>query len=131
VSIQVTGATRPRGLVVVALLMILFGLAEVVTSFTHDFFGITTSHVSVFTYVAAAIGACYVVAGVLILTMKQWAAALAIVLLVVDIGGRVALVVAGQYPLNSVEQIIAIVFGTAIAAIFAVYIASKWRSFRG
>jgi hypothetical protein len=118
VSIQVTGETRPRGLVVVALLMILFGLAEVVTAFTHNFFGIMTSHVTVSSYAATAIGAFYVVAGVLILTMKQWAAAL-------------ALVVTGLFPLNSLEQIVAIVFGTAIAAVFAVYIGSKWRFFRG
>lgn len=127
---QTKGATRPRGIVVVALLMILFGLAEVVTGFTHNFFGITTSHVTLFSYSAAAIGAFYVVAGVLILTMKQWAAALAIVLLGADIVGRVALVVTGLYPLSSLEQVVGIVIGTAVAVIFAIYIGAKWRLFR-
>ena len=34
---------RPWDLMIIAALMILFGLAEVVTSFTHAFFGITTT----------------------------------------------------------------------------------------
>ncbi len=110
--------------------MILFGLAEVVTGFTHNFFGITTSSVSIFTYSAVTIGAFYVAGGLLILTMKKWAAALAIVLLVADIVGRVSLVVTGLYPLNSLKQDIGIVTGTAIAVIFAIYIGSKWRLFR-
>jgi hypothetical protein len=121
---------RPWGIIIVACLMILFGLAEVVTGFTHNFFGITTSIVNIFTYSAAAIGAFYVVGGLLILTMKKWAAALAIVLLVADIAGRVSLVVTGLYPLNSLEQVIGIVAGTAIAVVFAIYIGSKWRLFR-
>ena len=62
--------------------------------------------------------------------MKKGAAALAIVLLLVDILGRIALVVVGLYPLNSLEQIIGIVGGTAIAITFAVYIRTQWAVFR-
>ena len=58
--------------------------------------------------------------------MKKWAAALAIVLLIADIIGRIALVMAGLYPVDSFEQTFAIVMGTAIAAIFAIYIGWKW-----
>jgi hypothetical protein len=100
-STEAVNHGRPRGITIVAVLMILFGLAEVVTGFTHNFFGIITSSINIFTYSAAAIGAFYVVGGLLILTMKKWAAALAIVLLVADIVGRVSLVVTGLYPLNS------------------------------
>lgn len=121
---------RPLGITVVALLMILFGLAEVVTAFTHSFFGITTSEASIFTYSAVLIGAFYVAAGLLILTMKKWAAALAIVLLVADIVGRFALVIADLYPLDSTEQTFAIIAGTVIAALFACYIGWKWKVFR-
>jgi len=120
----------PLGIAIVAILMILFGLVEVVTSFSHEFFGIHTSAVSLFTYSAAAIGLFYVVAGLLILTMQKWAAGLAIVLLIADILGRIALVAAGLYPLDSPEQTFAIIAGTAIAAIFAVYIGLKWHTFR-
>jgi small-conductance mechanosensitive channel len=121
---------RPLGIVIVAILMILFGLAEVVTSFTHNFFGISTSSISLFTYSAAAIGLFYVIAGLLSLTMKKWAAMLAIVFLIADIVGRIALVAAGLYPLNSTEQIFAIIVGTVIAVIFAIYIGLKLKSFR-
>jgi len=121
---------RPRGITIVAILMILFGLVEVITSFTHGFFGITTSQAAIFTYSATVIGLFYVVAGLLILTMKRWAAAVAIILLGADIVGRIALVWTGLYPLNSLEQIIGIIAGTAIAAIFAIYIGSKWSLFR-
>ena len=121
---------RPRGIIIVAFLMILFGLAEVVTGFTHNFFGITTSQVTIFTYSGAAIGAFYIAAGLLILTMQKWAAAFAIVLLGADIIGRVALVVVGLYPTDSLENTLGIIAGTVIAAIFAIYIGWKWKTFR-
>ncbi len=125
-----TASRRPLGITLVAILMILFGLIEVVTSFTHHFVGISTSPTLLFTASAAVIGLCYAVGGGLILTMKKGAAALAIVLLLVDILGRIALVVVGLYPLNSLEQIIGIVGGTAIAIAFAVYIRTQWAVFR-
>ncbi|HEX8035754.1 MAG TPA: hypothetical protein VF510_17985 [Ktedonobacterales bacterium] len=121
---------RPRGLTIVAVLMILFGLSEVVTGFTHNFFGLTTSYRTFSTVAAAAIGIFYVVGGALILTMRKWAAALAILLLGADIVGRVALVVTGVYPLTSFEQTAAILVGTLLAAFFALYVGSKWASFR-
>jgi hypothetical protein len=121
---------RPRGLTIVAILMVLFGLIEVVTGFTHHFVGISTAQTPLFTASGAAIGLCYVVGGGLILTMKKGAAALAIVLLIADILGRIALVVAGLYPLSSLEQVIGIVGGTAIAIIFAIYVGSQWAVFR-
>jgi hypothetical protein len=119
----------PFGIAVVAMLMILFGLAEMVTGFIHHFLGISTSQAAIFTYAAEIIGTLYVVGGVLILTLKRWAARLAILCLVVDIVGRVSLVATGLYPTNSFKQVIAITLGTAIAAIFAIYIGLKSNSF--
>ena len=121
---------RPLGITIVAALMIIFGLAEVSTGFTHQFFGVHTSESAIFTYSGAAIGVFYVLAGLLTLTMRKWAAALAIILLVLDIIGRIALTVTGLYPTDSFEQIFAIVIGTAIAAIFAIYIGWMWKAFR-
>jgi hypothetical protein len=110
--------------------MILFGLAEMMMGFTHDFFGISTASTSISTYADAAIGAFYVIAGLLISTMKRDAAALALVLLAADIVGRILLVITGSYPTNSFEQAFAIVAGTLIAAIFAIFIWLEWGSFR-
>ena len=127
---QIAINDRPRGIIIVAVLMILFGLAEVTTGFTHRFFGVSTSSFTTFKYAAAAIGGFYVASGLLILTMRKWAAAFAVILLIADIGGRVALVLTGLYPLGSFQQIFAIVAGTAIAIIFGIYIAANWRHFK-
>ena len=123
-------STRPLSLILIAAFMILAGAAEVVTAFTHDFFGITTSAQAVFTYSSAAIGLFYAAAGVLILTMRKWAAGTAIVLLAVDVLGRIALVISGLYPTDTAKNTLAIIAGTLIAALIAVYIAWKWKIFR-
>ena len=110
--------------------MIIFGLAEVLTGFTHRFFGISTSPATIFTYAAAAMGGLYVASGLLILTMKKWAAVLAIALLIADVAGRIALADTGLYPLSSFERTFALVVGTAIAIVFAIYIAAKWQLYK-
>ena len=126
---RLTNQTRPRGITVAAFLMILFGLAEVVTSFTHNFFGITTARGVISVGEGASIGALYVAAGLLILTVRRRPAALAMVCLAADVFGRVGMVLTGLYPTDSFSQTFAIVTGTAIAAAFALYIWSKWNSF--
>lgn len=120
---------RTLGINVVALLMMLFGAAEIVTAFTHTFFGITTASTAAFTYAAVAIGASYAIAGLLVLLMSKWAAALAIAILGADVLGRIGLVATGLYPIESFKQTFAVVTGTGIAVIFAIYIGSKWRLF--
>jgi hypothetical protein len=120
---------RQWGIVVAAVLMIAFGLAEVKTSLTHNFFGISTAKVTPSIYAGAAIGALYAGAGLLILSMRRRAAALAIAFLIADIVGRVAMVLTGLYLINSLKQTAAIIFGTVIVAGFAVYIRLKWPSF--
>ena len=121
---------RPRGIVVAALLMITFGLAEVTTGFTHNFFGLSTAQVTTSAYAGAAIGVLYAMAGLLVLSLKRRAAALAIVLLIADIIGRIAMVATGLYPVDSFKQTLAMITGTSIVAGFAAYIRLKWSSFR-
>ncbi len=121
---------RPKGILIVSILMVLFGIAEVTTAFSHSFFGITTSQTALATYSSAPIGILYILAGLLILPMKRWGATLAIVFLIADILGRLVLVATGLYPLNDAENIFGIITGTAIATIFAAYIASKWAAFK-
>ena len=121
---------RDLGNTIVAALAILFGFAEIVTGFTHSFFGIRTSAASALTYSSALIGASYAAAGMLILTMKRWAAALAIVLLGADIAGQILLVSTGLYPTDTLKNALSIIAGTVIVAMFAIYIGLKRRSFR-
>jgi hypothetical protein len=122
-------AIRPKGIIVVAVLMILFGAAEIVTGFTHDFFRLTTAQVNIATFIGVALGLCYFVGGWLILTKRKWAAILAIALLCIDFAGRIVMVLASLYPIDSFRQLFAIAVGTAIAGLFAIYIARKLSSF--
>lgn len=110
--------------------MILFGAAEVITGFTHEFFGISTAPGTISTFIGSGIGFLYASAGLFILTLHKWAAALALVCLVAVVTGRVTLVASGLFPFNSFEQKFAIVVGTGIAALFAIYIGWNWRIFR-
>jgi len=109
--------------------MILFGAAEVITGFTQRFFGISTGLSAISTFFTSGIGTLYAGAGLLILTMQKWAAALALTCLVFVVVGRIALVVTGLFPLDSFKQIFAIAVGTGIATFFGVYIGWKWRAF--
>ena len=124
---------RPRGIVVIALLMVIFGAAEITTGVTHDFFGffgIATQEAPAATAAGLTLGALYALAGVLLLPMKRGPAAVALVLLVAIVAGRMALVATGLFPLHSLRQIVAIVAGTSIVALFALYIGWRWPEFR-
>ncbi len=63
--------TLTTGIKIAAVLMIIFGLAEIVTSFTHKFFGLTTSQVTISTIVGATIRTFYFVSGFLVLTKES------------------------------------------------------------
>lgn len=103
--------------------MIIFGLAEVMTSVRHGFSGIIhVSSAAAFTYMGGVIGVFYATSGALVLTLRRWAAIVALVLLAIVVMGRVGLVASGMYPIDTLLQLIAIVIGTSIAAAFAIYI---------
>jgi len=119
-----------RSLVVIGTLMIFFGLAEVITAFTHDFFGLHTSAGPLPTFAGAAIGAAYAAAGLLVITMKRQAAATAIYLIVFVVGGRIALVLAGFYPVDTFQQAAGMSLGTLLATSFGFYIVWNKAAFR-
>ena len=121
-------AKRHTAAFVIAMLMIVFGLAEVATSFNHEFFGLVTTTAVVTTVVGVILGLCYVVAGFLLATLRPRALTIAIVLLGVDVCGRVLMMVTGMYPMMSAKQSFGIIAGTAIAAAFAVFVCFKRRS---
>lgn len=110
-------------------LVILFGFSEVFTALTHHFFGVRIADENVASYASGAIGILYSAAGLLVLTMKRFAAAGAIVLLVLVIAGRTAMLVAGLYPVDTIKQIVAFSAGTALAAGFTVYIGLQWHQY--
>jgi hypothetical protein len=126
---QTAPVRRPWDLIVVAGFTILAGLAEIVTGFSHTFFGITTSTVALFTVAATGIGLLYLVSGVLMLTMKKWAATVALVLLGIDIVGRILLALTGLYPTDTAKNTFSLIAGTLIVALVALYIGWRWKSF--
>jgi hypothetical protein len=121
--------TRTLGISVVGALMIAFGVAEVATAFTHEFFGLSTERGTASTAGVAGIGLLYIAAGLLSLTMRRWALTAALVCLALDVAGRIGAVVAGVYPLLSSWQVAGIVVGTLIAVVFAAYLASQRARF--
>lgn len=121
---------RSLGITIVAVLMIIFGLAEVATSLTGNFLGVvSTSTATTSTYIGVAIGISYIVSGLLVLTMKRRALSAALVLLGIDVIGRIALVLTGFYPTNSFKNTFSIIAGTAIVVIFAIYLWIKRDKF--
>ena len=120
---------RPMGLTIISIIMILFGLLEIFTAFSHQFLGITTSQSSIATLSSAPIDLLYMLAGVMVLTIIKWGAMLAVLFLIVDILGRIARVLTGLYPVNTAENVVGIVGGTAIAVIFVAYIVLRRYSF--
>ena len=56
---------RPFGIRVVAVLMIIFGIAEVGTGVTHNFLGmVSTTETNLSMYIGAALGLCYFIGGI-------------------------------------------------------------------
>jgi hypothetical protein len=121
---------KHRTAIIIAWLMIALGIAEIVTAFTHDFFGIHTAQGATSTYAGAAIGAFYAAAGALVLTMKRSAAILAIVFLAIVVAGRIFLVATGLFPVPSLLQAIAMATGTLIVIGFALYLGLNGSVFR-
>ena len=120
---------RPVGILIVAILMILFGMAEVGTGFTHNFLGVvSTTTASISTILGVMLGLFYFAGGLLLLTMRRWAAIAAIVLLCGDVIGRVGMVLAGLYPVDSFKQTFAILVGTLLAVFFAIYVGMRMKA---
>jgi hypothetical protein len=125
---QTVPSRRPWNLIFVAGFTILAGLAEVVTGFSHTFFGITTSSSVLFTVAATGIGLSYLASGVLMLTMKKWAATAALVLLSIDIVGRILLALTGLYLTDTAKNTVSLIGGTLIVAFVAFYVGWKRKS---
>lgn len=120
---------RQWGLIIIGVLMILFGIAEVATGFNHNFFGVTTQENSLSTTIGASLGLLYFIAGVLCFVRRPWAMWTAVICLALDVVGRLTMVFTGLFPVDSAKQIFSIIVGTGLAALFAIYIWWKRRYF--
>jgi hypothetical protein len=129
-NLNETRPSRPRDISIVAVFMILCGIAEVMTGFAHHFFGLSTAEGRTSTYVGAAIGTLAIFAGLLIRLMTRRAVALALIAMALDVAARIEMALTGLYPTDSFRQIFGIVTGTSLVAAVGIYIGLKWQSFR-
>jgi hypothetical protein len=77
--------------------MIAFGVAEIVTSFTHAFFGLATERSAGSTVLGATLGVLYVMAGGLALGRTRTRLRAALICLGFDVLGRVGMVATGWF----------------------------------
>jgi hypothetical protein len=118
---------KPRDILIICSLLIIFGVAEIYAAFSHNFFGISTSKESIAEYSSALIGSFYVVAGLSLIPATRRGAILAVSFLILDVIGRLVLVVSGYYLMNSLENSAGMAVGTLIAVIFAIYVVIVMR----
>lgn len=122
-------AKRPTGVLVVAVLAILFGLGEVWVGWRGNYLNILSTRLRP-SAATAAVGLFYVLGGVaLLITRKRWGTVLSMVFIGAEVLGRIYLVVIGVAP-RSGPDLFKIVIGGLIAVGFMLYIGlhSAWRA---
>jgi hypothetical protein len=119
---------RHRGIILVALYAIIAGLGEIIVGLTGNFLGILSTPLTP-SGATALVGAFYSLAGIFLLTMRKWGAALCIAFTAAEILGRAYLVASGIAPANGGDAI-KIVIGGIIALGVIAYVWSQWRTFR-
>ena len=113
----------------IAIIMIIFGIAEIITGFRHEFFGLVTEKDTITTIVGMGLGGCYLFSGIFLLCFKKWALFCSFIFLVIDVVGRLIMVIAQMFPTDTARQIVGITGGTVIAFVFAIIVFFKYRKF--
>jgi FtsH-binding integral membrane protein len=125
-----SSAARKRDVVlsIAAAMMIMLGIAELISGFRHTFLSARTDHVEVATYVGAGLGVMLLFAGALVLIARKSAAGLALCLLALVILGHIALVATDLYSIDSAAQLFITVLATSIACACFAVITLKWET---
>jgi len=112
---------------VISLLLIVFGIAEIITGIRHEFFGLVTTRDTITKIVGISLGTCYFFAGVFLIVHKKWSLNIALLLLVIDVIGRLIMSFSGMYPIESIMsmQFVGMFGGTLIAIVFTVFVFIK------
>jgi len=117
----------PKGLKVVAYLMVAFGLVETVINFTSNF--LSSVLITPPSILNSSIGILASIAGLFVLTKKSNSAILAIILLALYVVGRIIMIVAGFNPIVSDYQSFAVILEISIAVLFGVHLVQNLQSF--
>jgi hypothetical protein len=114
----------------VAVYLIASSIFQVATESMFKPSGLGAMGLATFTLWSAVLSGLYALAGLLLLTMKKWAGAVALLLLIAVVVRNVAFVGASHFPLGSFPPTFALIVGNALVMACAVYVGTQWRLFR-
>lgn len=120
---------RPGSVLIVAVILMIFGIGEVWVGWTGNYLNILSSRLPP-SPATAVVGLFYILAGVaLLVTRRKWGTALSLLFIAAEILGRAYLVLVGIAP-HSGKDFAKIVIGGMIAAGFMWFIAARsdWRT---
>lgn len=119
---------RPRGVSIVAVVVMLFGLGEMWVGLKGNYLGILARSLQP-SGATAVVGLFYVLGGIaLLITRRTWGTALSLMFIAAEVLGRGYLVWAGVAPRTG-PDLLKIVIGGLIAVGFMLYIGlrSSWE----
>jgi uncharacterized membrane protein len=126
---ETTDAMRPSlGLKLMSVVMILLGIAKVLTCLHHQFSLIETPGSAWTTAAAVPAGACYIAAGGLLLAARQQTARIALILMILVVVGRIGWLMANLFPIGTSTQVMDIAANTVLALGFTIILAVKLPS---
>lgn len=124
---NVKAPRRPRGVLIVAVIVIVFGLGEVWVGWSGNYLGILSTRLPT-SAATVVVGLFYVLGGVaLLVTRRTWGTVLSLTFIGLEVLGRIYLVLVGVAPRKGAD-FFKIIVGGVIAVGFMLYISS--RSFR-
>lgn len=123
-NVMTRATRRPRDVIVVAVLLIVFGLGEIWVGMFGNFLGILSQAIPP-SAATAIVGAFYSLGGVaLLVTRRRWGAILSLIFIGAEVLGRAYLVATGVAPSHGAD-FYKIVIGAIIAIGFMSYIALR------
>jgi hypothetical protein len=111
----------------VAAYCIFAGLSEVWVGISGNWMGVLSTPLKP-SLRTALVGTFYVAAGISLLSKRRTGALLGIVLILLEVLGRVYLVRIGRYP-SSGPDFVKSVVGGVIAILLVVYLVTQWKKF--
>ena len=124
-----TPAQRPRDILVLAVVLIIFGLGEIWVGFFGNYLGILAKSIPP-SLATAVVGIFYCLGGLMLLiTRRTWGAILSLIFIGCEVLGRAYLVWTGIAPATG-PDLVKIIIGGLIAVGFMLYIGSRTWGFR-
>ncbi len=115
---------------VIAILMIVFGIGEIITVIKYNPSFLTTKNLNISALLALTLGCIYLIGGLFILPQRKWASKITISLITQNIILRIVMLITDQYPTGRLIEIIGYVMGIVIAIFFLSYLIVRFKRFQ-